>query len=125
MNKLVIAIALIAVLALSGCVQSNPQGNSAPQPGNSGGTADAGTAEIQIINNAFFPAELTIAVGTTVKWTNSDRVPHTVTSAGNFDSGTMQTGQSFSFTFGKEGSFDYSCSIHPQMKGKIIVALRI
>ncbi len=125
MNKLVIAIALAAVLALSGCLQSNPQNNSTPQPGNSGGTATAETAEIQIINNAFSPSELTISVGTTVKWTNADGVPHTVTSAGNFDSGTIQPGKSFSFTFSKAGSFDYSCSIHPQMKGKVIVALRI
>jgi plastocyanin len=61
-------------------------------------------------------------VGTTVKWTNKDNVPHTVTSAtGDWDSGQLSNGQSFSHTFTQAGTFAYQCTVHPTMKGTITV----
>ncbi|MFA4907675.1 MAG: cupredoxin domain-containing protein [archaeon] len=94
MNKLAIAIALAAVLVLSGCVQGNQQAPAQvnnQQAGN--GTPAAKAIEVQVKDFAFSPAELAIEKGTTVKWTNSDSTAHTITSAGNFDSGTIPQGR--------------------------------
>ena len=68
---------------------------------------------------------LMVPLGATVTWTNTDPgVSHTVTAAdGSFDSGILATGQSFSFTFDKPGDFDYACTPHPWMKGRISVMM--
>ena len=77
---------------------------------------------IDIRDLAYHPAQTEIAVGTTVTWTNSDTVPHTATATdGTFDSGILDPGKSYSFTFEEAGTFDYSCLVHPQMKGTIVV----
>jgi len=77
---------------------------------------------IDIRDFAYHPAQTEIAVGTTVTWTNSDTVPHTATATDRtFDSGILDPGKSYSFTFEKAGTFDYACLVHPQMKGTIIV----
>ena len=85
-------------------------------------TAAGGEVEIVISNFSFEPAELSISVGTTVKWTNKDSASHTVTSAtGDWDSGGLSKGQSFSRTFTQAGTFAYQCTVHPTMKGTITV----
>jgi len=77
--------------------------------------------EISIKNFQFTPSFITVKTGTTITWTNEDSALHTVTSEGNFDSGTLNTGERFTYTFTQAGNFDYICKIHPSMKGKIIV----
>jgi plastocyanin len=78
--------------------------------------------EVLIESNTFKPDSLTIKVGDTVTWINNDSYNHTVTAkTGEFDSGNMANGAKFSFTFDKEGTYDYICSIHTFMTGKIIV----
>ena len=75
-----------------------------------------------ISNFAFTPSVITIKKGTVVTWTNSDGVPHTVTSSsGTFDSGLIASGKTYSFTFTTAGTYDYICAFHPSMRGKIIV----
>jgi plastocyanin len=70
----------------------------------------------------FAPKELTVPVGTTVKWFNHDDVPHTVVDKNkSFRSKTLDTNDAFSFTFSSAGTFSYFCSLHPQMVGKITV----
>ena len=84
----------------------------------------ASTVEIKIDNFSFGPASLTVAVGTTVTWTNRDDIPHTVVStddAKTFKSKVLDTDEKFSFTFSKAGTYPYFCSIHPKMTGKVIV----
>ena len=76
---------------------------------------------ISIKDLAFNPADATIKAGDTVKWTNLDSMEHRITSTGKFDSGTLKTGGSFSHIFKTVGTYDYGCSIHPSMKGKIMV----
>jgi plastocyanin len=77
---------------------------------------------VSIDNFTFTPKELTVPVGTTVKWTNKDDIPHTVVDKNKaFRSKPLDTDDTFSFTFGNAGTFDYFCSLHPQMVGKIIV----
>ncbi|HEY9206855.1 MAG TPA: cupredoxin family copper-binding protein [Candidatus Methanoperedens sp.] len=86
-------------------------------------TLTAQPVSVEIKDFKFNPATITIAKGTTVTWTNMDSVAHTVTikSGTGFDSGTLQTGDTFSFSFNTPGTFDYGCSIHTSMSGKIIV----
>jgi hypothetical protein len=63
-----------------------------------------------------------VSVGTTVTWTNSGASPHTVTADnGEFDSGRLAPGASFSQTFDAAGTVTYHCEIHPQMAGTIVV----
>lgn len=78
--------------------------------------------EIKIDNFSFSPQRVTVTVGTTVVWTNNDDIPHTVVGTHQeFRSKGLDTGHTFSFTFTKAGTFDYFCSVHPMMTGKIIV----
>ena len=72
--------------------------------------------------------DLTVAVGTSIVWTNNDSATHTVTLGANgvkdgddFDSGNMGGGGTFEFTFDTSGSFAYTCKIHPSMNGTIEV----
>jgi plastocyanin len=80
--------------------------------------AQADTITIQ--NFTFNPGTLTVKQGTKVTWTNQDSAPHKIKSA-TFNSGELKQGDTFDFTFNDKGSFDYSCSIHPSMTGKIVV----
>ncbi|MGH2542617.1 MAG: cytochrome P460 family protein [Ardenticatenaceae bacterium] len=77
--------------------------------------------EVLIDSMSFSPRTLTVKVGTTVTWTNHDVVPHTTTSNdGVWDSGALQPGDEFSFTFNEPGTFNYFCSMHPaQMRAAI------
>ena len=81
-------------------------------------------ATVKIINFAFSPANLTVAAGTMVTWTNTDDEPHTIASATAdkpFMSAGLDTNDSFAVTFDKPGTYTYFCSIHPQMTGTITV----
>jgi len=71
---------------------------------------------------SFDPSQLKTSVDSTVSWTNDDSVEHTVTSdKGLFDSGPLSPGGKFDNTFNSKGEFGYHCSIHPFMKGVVIV----
>ncbi|MDD4901679.1 MAG: cupredoxin family copper-binding protein [Patescibacteria group bacterium] len=76
--------------------------------------------QVNIQNFSFNPAEVTVAVGDTVVWTNNDSVRHQIASD-SFNSVPLPQGGSFSHTFTAAGTFDYHCAIHPSMTGKIIV----
>ena len=86
--------------------------------------ATPAAAEVKIDNFSFGPATLTVAVGTTVTWTNRDDIPHTVVSTDDpkvFKSKVLDTDEKFSYTFTKAGTFPYFCSVHPKMTGTVIV----
>ena len=77
---------------------------------------------VDIDNFTFSPPTITVAAGTTVKWTNDDDIPHTVRAVdGSFHSKAMDTSDTYSFTFAKPGVYSYFCSLHPKMVGKVIV----
>lgn len=79
-------------------------------------------ASVTMDHNTFIPAEITVAPGTTVTWTNQEAMPHTVVDQNKgFRSKTIVKDGTFSFTFTTAGDYDYLCSIHPNMKGKVIV----
>ena len=84
--------------------------------------AQDATNVVTIDNFTFTPPELTVAVGTTVKWVNHDDIPHTVVNKDKaFRSKALDTDDSFSYTFASAGTFDYFCALHPHMVGKVIV----
>ena len=79
-------------------------------------------AAVKIDNFVFGPQTLTVPVGTTVTWTNSDDIPHTsVSTEGVFKSKVLDTDEHFSFSFTKAGTYPYYCTIHPRMTGKVVV----
>ena len=88
-----------------------------------GGGGDA--AEVDIPDISFAPDSLTVKAGTTVTWTNSDDIPHTVTKDGgpgaDFDSGNLAPGDTFEQTFDAKGKVDYLCQIHPGQEGSVTV----
>ena len=82
----------------------------------------AANAAVKIDNFVFGPQTITVPVGTTVTWTNSDDIPHTAVSTdGVFKSKVMDTDEKFSYTFTKAGTYSYYCSVHPKMTGKVVV----
>jgi len=87
-----------------------------------GAALAAGPVAVTIDNFTFGPPTTTVAVGTTVTWTNNDDIPHTVRAVdGSFRSKAMDTADSYSFTFTKPGVYSYFCSLHPKMVGKVVV----
>jgi plastocyanin len=82
----------------------------------------AANVAVKIDNFVFGPQTITVPVGTTVTWTNSDDIPHTAVSTdGVFKSKVMDTDEKFSYTFTKAGTYAYYCSVHPKMTGQIVV----
>jgi len=81
-----------------------------------------GANEVFIQGSAFSPGTITVTANTTVTWTNKDGVAHTVTSnTGIFDSGTINANGTYSHLFSTAGSYPYFCSVHPSMKGTVVV----
>ena len=132
MKKFIIGLSLITVMAfVVACGTSAPAAAEMPtmassnspttQPGAAQAVA-SGSVDVAISGFAFKPAELTVTVGTKVTWTNQDSVGHNVKAAdGSWGSDTLSNGQSFSKVFDTAGTFDYVCTFHPGMTGKIIV----
>jgi plastocyanin len=78
---------------------------------------------VSIQDFSFDPAQISVAPGTKVTWVNEGQAPHTSTADdGSWDSGTLQPGDDFSFTFDKPGTYTYHCSIHPQMTATVTVS---
>ena len=82
----------------------------------------AANVAVKIDNFVFGPQAITVPVGTTVTWTNSDDIPHTAVSTdGVFKSKVMDTDEKFSYTFTKARTYSYYCSVHPKMTGQVVV----
>jgi plastocyanin len=81
------------------------------------------THTVTIDGMQYQPAALTVRVGDTIVWVNTDPFPHTITSspAGAFDSGDVAAGASWQFTARTAGAFPYLCKYHPTMTGTLTV----
>ncbi len=81
------------------------------------------TATVRIVGHAFSPQVIAVNAGDTVVWVNDDSVPHTTHSDGAllWDSGTITPGHSYSHVFNAVGTYPYSCGIHPDMHGTVVV----
>ena len=87
-------------------------------------TGSSSTASVDMMGYKFSPANLTIKVGDTVTWTNHDTAPHNVVISDGpvkFTSPTLNTGDTYTYTFTVAGTYDYYCSIHPDMQASITV----
>lgn len=82
----------------------------------------AATNQIVIDNFSFTPMALRVKAGTEITWTNHDDIPHTVVASDlKFKSKALDTNDSFSMKFTEPGTYEYFCSLHPKMTGKITV----
>jgi plastocyanin len=123
-SRLVFCSACIVLLIIScmaaGCSSyQTPSATATPTASTGGGNT------ITIKNFAFDPSSLTVKSGTVVTWVNQDGVSHTIVSdtgsPAAFSSDSLSTDASYTFTFIQPGTYTYHCSIHPSMKGTIIV----
>lgn len=110
MNKRSLIACLIMVVLITGCTSQKTE------------TQPVTTNVIEIRNFAFSPDTISVEKGTTVTWTNKDSASHTVSAINNeFTSETLNLGDTFSHTFNEAKTYEYECSIHPSMRGKVIV----
>lgn len=129
MKKVLIAVFLSAVFVLAAAVLI---GGAQTQ------SADVPQADVTIPMSAsrpgcekenwcYTPPVISTGVGKTITWINDDSGFHTVTSGyydkadGMFDSGHIDPGKTFSYTFEEQGDFHYYCNLHPWMEGTVIV----
>ena len=99
------------LIFFNSCTTSNPPVNGNPP-----------TNEVYINGSAFTPATLTIAMGTTIKWTNKNAANQTVTSdTGLFDSGVIKPNGTYSYTFSTAGTYNYHSTNSPSMTATVVV----
>jgi plastocyanin len=134
------AILALTVFGVAGCGGGDDSTSSATsessgattEPGDdsaSGGGANAAapsgdavrSAKVEIEDFAYDPDPVTIEEGGKVIWQNRDSAPHTATAEDGFDTGTLEEGKLKSETFKQPGTYEYICSIHPQMHGTVEV----
>ena len=113
MKRITFAIATVMITVLLGAATASRSF-----------AADSATpaAEVNIDNFSFSPVTIKVKAGTTVIWTNRDDIPHTVVANDkSFKSKVLDTGEKFSFTAAKPGTYPYFCSVHPKMTGTLVV----
>ncbi|CAN5662228.1 hypothetical protein BH10ACT2_BH10ACT2_27320 [soil metagenome] len=123
MNRTFALALSLAALPLIGACGSDTDGGggggtAVSQPSDSASVSDA---SVSIADFMFTDAEVHLAVGGSVTWTNDDNQPHTATSSGNFDAGAIDPSKSSTVEFSTAGTFTYVCSFHPFMHGTIVV----
>ena len=116
-----VLLAALALIAAAGFPSLASAGRSAPP-----GSAPQKLVTVVIHGFKFEPATVTVNVGDTVEWKNDDIVPHTATADGEaqkaaFDSGTIQTGATWRYIARNKGTYNYTCTFHPNMKGELII----
>jgi plastocyanin len=116
------AAALLPVLAVAGLAGCGGGGGADTATEAAPAAAGGAGGAVEIVDFSYKPADLTVAKGTTVEFTNEDSTAHTATAKGGaFDSGTIQPGKSSQVTLDQTGTFTYTCSFHPFMKGTVTV----
>jgi plastocyanin len=81
---------------------------------------------VEIRDYKFVPETVTVHQGDTVEWKNEDKVLHTATAEGQdqktaFDSGSIAEGATWRYVAGTKGTYNYTCTFHPYMKGELTV----
>jgi amicyanin len=139
MKRLLLLFLPVLLLALAGCGSSSKSSSSsssttgaasatsssATSTPTGGAAPSGGKLQVSMKNLAFSPATIPAKVGDTIVWTNNDTPPHNVTyvSGPKFtSSSTMNPGATFSIKLSQAGTIHYFCTIHPFMKGTIVVA---
>lgn len=124
-------MALVGLLLVSApasaCISSHHDGmggmmGSGPKRPQDPVVAESGRVTVEIKDYDFTPRDLTVFVGAEITWVNRDDVPHDATSdQGGWSSGMLKRGEQGSLLFEEPGTFDYLCTIHPDMKAKLVV----
>lgn len=109
----------VATAEFSKPMDTMPAAESSPAPAPAPVAAASGTTVV-LKDYAYSPASITVPVGTTVTWKNEDGSNHFVNFAGE-SSGRMKEGASYTKTFTSPGVYEYTCQLHPQMKGTVVV----
>ena len=115
------AAGLLVSVALAGCGGSSSGGGT---PTAAPASVASGTATVTIQSFGFHPSSITVTAGTKVTWVQKDTTPHTVKGSGAsafLHSSPLNQGQTYTATFSKPGTYNYICSIHPDMHGTVIV----
>lgn len=121
MKWVIAIIVILAVLALGYYflyTKKYPSANTSDTTQNSISIAPD---SVSIKDLAFDPSSITVKAGDTVTFTNNNTVTHSVVGDGGIDSGELEAGESYKETFNTLGTFNYHCSTHPSMTGKVIV----
>jgi plastocyanin len=109
----------------SGSAATTEQTTTTEKPAAGSGATAGKQVEIEVVDIDYDPKSATVPAGATVKWTNTGDLPHTVTKDGgpgeDFDSGTLQPGDTFEQTFDAAGTIDYLCTIHSGQTGSLTV----
>jgi plastocyanin len=145
-KEIIIFLVILVVLFVAGCAENGESEGSAPstpveetveevdneevaggeetvtvpEAGQNETGAEAEIIDVEIRDYKYVPESLTVNVGQTVRWTNYDNVLHDVVGSG-IESEYLKQGETFTYTFEQEGTYDYICTIHPWMEGKVIV----
>ena len=114
---------LLGALALVATGFPSPTGAGRASKSQSAATK---TVTVVIRSFKFEPATVTVNQGDTVEWKNDGIVPHTATEDGNdekpvFDSGSIARGAAWRFVAHNKGTYNYTCTFHPNMEGRLIV----
>jgi plastocyanin len=123
-HLVVLAVVVVAAACGGGGYNSPTSPNNPGSTGNPGGSSGSPTATnaVTIGNNNFTPANIQVAVGTTVTWTwDASAVTHNVTFADGVASGDKGANATYTRTFAAAGTFQYQCTIHPGMTGSVLV----
>ncbi len=119
--RLVAALA-VAALVVAGC-GGGDGGEDQAQTSRTGKVG--GKFLVDIDAGSFEPRNITVDAGTTVRWTNRDSQFHTVTkqygSGLEFNSGEIESDDTFEQEFRAVGVVEYFCELHPDMRGKVTV----
>ncbi len=115
--NLMFSLLFALILVMAACSSDTTDTTSVPD-------ADTGEEVAVVIDNfTFTPGSTALSVGDSVVWTNDQAASHTTTAVNSeWDSGQIKVGSQFGFTFTEAGTFDYFCSIHPAMTGKVVVS---
>jgi len=101
---------------------NQPQAQPAPASGVNKDEAATGDVTVTIKQMQFNPPRIVVKKGSTVNWQQADRMPHDVKANDkSFASPRMRQGDTFSQTFDEPGTYDYYCSLHPRMRGQVVV----
>jgi amicyanin len=110
MNRMTIWLMVCSLILWAAAVTMAARAGERPLP------------QVKIDNFSFVPETMTVKAGQTVTWVNNDDVPHTVVSTTKtFSSRVLDTDDKYTQRFAVPGTYEYYCSVHPHMKGKVIV----
>ena len=133
MFKKILFVFVAYLLFVAGCSQQLPEVSDSDSDSVSDSDSIGTVGDVETVNETtggtitinhfiFEPAELAVAVGKTVTWIHNNNVSHTIISKdGLFESDVLENGDKFTFVFSEPGVYEYYCSIHPSMQGKITV----